>query len=89
MTKLRILVVCMHKLDALDFLSNLHLIFIFKNLTHDNLSFILIVDKESCMVITNNNTHIISQRIKLYIFIYLLFSFTIHVICNYGHMQFN
>jgi hypothetical protein len=75
MTKLRILVVCMHKLDALDFLSNLHFIFIFKNLTHDNLSFILIVDKESRVVITNNNTHIISQRIKLYIYNFL-FSFT-------------
>jgi hypothetical protein len=53
MTKLRVLVVCMHKLDALDFLQNLHLKKLIIFLTHGNLSFILIVDKESCMVIAN------------------------------------
>jgi hypothetical protein len=53
MTKLKVSMLCMHKLDALDFLQNLHFKKIIILLTHGNLSFILIVDKESHMVIAN------------------------------------
>ncbi len=44
-----------------------------------------IVDQISHMVIANNNTHTITQRMKPY-FVDFFLSSTIHVICDYGHM---
>ncbi len=48
-----------------------------------NISFIR---QNSCMVVTNDNTHTFSQTMNLY-FVALFFSLTIHVICHSGHMQ--
>jgi len=49
-------------------------------LTHGNISFILIVDQKECMVVANDNTHTISQRIEI-ILVHNFLSSTIHVIC--------
>jgi hypothetical protein len=56
-----------------------------KMLTCDNTSFTLIVHQVNCIVVTNENTYMASQRMKL--FFVDIFSSTIRVVCNYGRMQ--
>lgn len=55
-------------------------------LSYDNTSFDVNVDQINCMIIANNNSYRISQKMKLY-FINIFFSSKIHVICDYGYTQ--
>jgi hypothetical protein len=41
-------------------------------LTHGNVSFIFITNQNNHMVVTNDNIHILSQKMKLY-FVHLFF----------------
>jgi hypothetical protein len=56
-----------------------------KMLTCDNTSFTFIVHQINCTIVTNENTYMASQRMKLF-FVDLKKS-TIHVVCNYGRTQ--
>jgi len=55
-------------------------------LTHGNISFILIVEQKSCMVVANDDTHTINQRIEI-VLVDIFLSSTICVICGYDHME--
>jgi hypothetical protein len=55
-------------------------------LSYDNISFDVNVDQINCMIIANNNSNRISQKMKLY-FIKKKFPSKIHVICDYGYTQ--
>jgi hypothetical protein len=50
-------------------------------LTHGNISCILIIDQNICMVIANDNTHIVNQKMKLYSVNFFISSI-IHVVCD-------
>jgi hypothetical protein len=55
------------------------------------MSFTLIVDQKSHMVVTNDNTHMVSQRTNSYIYIFFLssqsMSFVTMVACNLTFMM--
>jgi hypothetical protein len=58
-----------------------------KMLSHDNTSFDVNVDQINCMIIANNNSYMISQKMKLYFINFFFSKSKIHVICDYGYTQ--
>jgi hypothetical protein len=50
----------------------------------DNTSFVGSVDQIKCVIVTNDNTYMVSQRMKSY-FVNLIFHLKIHVIYYYDH----